>query len=129
VYSSKIRIHKTSINIINPFISLNDVIETKVELENSKSVQRILDKMDKKFDEVTKKFDEVNKKFDETNKKIDDSKIETNSKIDLANKKIDSVEADLKLLKAIGAALGAIAAFVISSNLNTFIQDVFFGGK
>jgi hypothetical protein len=101
-------------------------IEIKVELETSKSVQRILDKMDKKFEETNKKIDDSKK---ETNTRIDETTKETNSKIDLTNKRIESVVFDFQILKGIGAALGAIAAFVISSNLNTFIRIVFFGGK
>jgi hypothetical protein len=113
---------KSSKRRFNPHVPLDVFIETKLELEISKSVQKILDKMDKKFEEV-------NKKFEETNKKIDDSKIETNSKIDLANKKIDSVDADFKLLTGVFVALGSFVTIFIAFNFPTFIRIVFFGGK
>jgi tetrahydromethanopterin S-methyltransferase subunit G len=73
-----------------------------VELETSKSVQKILDKM-----EETKK--DMNKRLDESDKKI------------------DSVVFDFLILKGVGAALGAIAGLAISTNFATFMR--FFGIK
>ena len=96
-------------------VQLSEFINTKVELEISKSIAEVI----KAINDSAAKSD---RKFEETNKKIDDNYAATNKTFEETNKKLVKIESDLSLAKlVVGFFIASISA-VLTASLPAILQ-------
>jgi predicted nucleic acid-binding Zn-ribbon protein len=122
---------------VNPNLDIKDYVDVKVEAEIGKNINVI----STKFDELRNDF---RVQLEKTNEKIDKANEKTNEKIDKANEKIEKINeklenkidkldaefktvvADFKGIKLTGTILSSLFALLVTTNIATFVKDVFF---
>ena len=112
---------------------LKDYIDAKIELEISKSVEKIISKVEDTAEKLTKKVDENSK---ELTKKVDENskmftveikeltkKVDENSKE--LSKKVDNLDLEFQAWKKAFTIFAGVSSIIVAANIPTFLKDIF----
>ena len=121
------RIHSLAEPQDNKF--LKDYIDTKIELEISKSVERIISKVDDTAKSLMKKVDENSKTFTgeikELSKKVDENSKTFTGEIKELSKKVDNLDLEFKAWKKAFTIFAGVSSIIVAANIPTFLKDIF----
>ena len=101
---------------------LKDYIDAKIELEISKSVEKIISKVEDTAEKLTKKVDENSKMFTVEIKELT-KKVDENSKE--LSKKVDKLDLEFQAWKKAFTIFAGVSSIIVAANIPTFLKDIF----
>ena len=90
---------------------LRDYIDTKIELEISKSVAKIISKVDDSAKELSRKVDENSKTFTGEIKEL--------------SKKVDNLDLEFQAWRKALTIFAGVCSIIVAANIPTFLKEIF----
>ena len=90
---------------------LKDYIDTKIELEISKSVERIISKVDDTAKTFTAEIKELSKKVDNLDLEL--------------SKKVDNLDKEFQAWMKAFTIFAGVCSIIVAANISTFLKEIF----
>ena len=128
-------------------IFLKDYIDTKIELEISRSVEKLISKVDDTAKNLIKKVDENSKTFTgeikelsknanensktftgeikELSKNVNENSKTFTEEIKELSKKVDNLDLEFQAWKKAFTIFAGVSSIIVAANIPTFLRDIF----